>query len=186
MKSLWAIVFIVGYFVCANGSQHAGGLMNGDGSYIPGILMQSTVNGCCQVRKVSKMLKKYSIALLFPGSALVWADVARKTMRFSDVVGYHTLQYWFSQIEALNRDVGNASNPTAEILQFFNLANDMIGRLQVHIRANLKLAHRYAIIHTKLKDLLGKVRNEDATVMDVNNYMIDAFPKLMSAINSNK
>lgn len=124
--------------------------------------------------------------MLFPGSALVWADVARKTMRFSDVVGYHTLQYWFSQIEALNRDIGNASNPTAEILQFFNLANDMIGRLQVHIRANLKLAHRYAIIHTKLKDLLGKVRNEDATVMDVNNYMIDAFPKLMSAINSNK
>lgn len=116
----------------------------------------------------------------------MWADLARKTMRFADVVGYHVLQYWYSQIEALNRDIGNASNPTAEILQFFNLTNDLIGRLQVHIRANFVLAHRYAIVHTKLKDLLEKVRNEDATVMDINNYMIDAFPKFVSAINSNQ
>lgn len=107
-------------------------------------------------------------------------------MRFSDVVGYHTLQYWYSQIEAFNRNTGNDKNATAEILHFFEVTNDLIGRMQVHIKANLKLGHRYAITHTKLKNLLEKVRNEDATVMDVNNYMIDALPKFIAAINSNK
>lgn len=115
----------------------------------------------------------------------MWADVARKTMRFSDVVGYHTLQYWYSQIEAFNRDIGSISNPTTEILHFFEVTNDLLGRLQVHIKANPKLAHRYAITHAKLANLLEKVKNEDATVMDVSNYMIDAFPKFISAINSN-
>lgn len=42
MKSMCVIVSIVGYFVLVKGSQHAGGLMNGDGSYIPGILMSVT------------------------------------------------------------------------------------------------------------------------------------------------
>lgn len=116
----------------------------------------------------------------------MWADVARKSMRYADVVGYHVLQFWYSQIEALNRDIDNASDSTAEILHFFEVTNDLFGRLQVQIKANLKLAHRYAIMHTKLKNLLEKIRNEDATVMDINNYMIDVFPKLVSAINSNQ
>lgn len=118
------------------------------------------------------------------GSALVWADIARKSMRFSDVIAYHVLRYWYTQIEALNRDVGTSSSPVTEILSFFHLTSELFGRLQVHIKVNFALAHRYAIIHTKLGHLLEKVRNEEATVMDVNNYMIDAFPKLLQALNS--
>lgn len=125
-------------------------------------------------------------SFLFSDSALVWADVARKTMRFSDVVGYHVLQYWYSQIEAFNRDIEHTVNPTTAILKFFQVSNDLIGRLRVHIKGNLVLAHRYAITYTRLKKLLEKIQNEEATVMDVNNYLIDAYPKFISAINSNK
>lgn len=39
MKTLLLIVFVVTCAIFAEPAQHAGGLMNGDGSYIPGILM---------------------------------------------------------------------------------------------------------------------------------------------------
>lgn len=104
-------------------------------------------------------------------------------MSLTDPAGYPLLQYWFSEIEAFNRNMVTTSN-SAAILNFFNVANDLIGRLQSHIKKNVLLAHRYAITRTKLKHLLQKVRNEDSTVMDVNNYMIDAYPKFISALNS--
>lgn len=128
-------------------------------------------------------MKIISISFLSLGSALAWAGIARKSMSFSDPVGYHVLQYWFSAIEAFNRDMENATNAAA-ILNFFDVASDLIGRFQAHIKINLVLAHRYAITCTKLRDLLEKVKNEQATVMDVNNYMIDAYPKFITALNS--
>ena len=108
--------------------------------------------------------------------------MARNSIRFSDPVGYHLLQYWYSQIEAFNKDMENDINPDA-IFNFFNVASDFFGRLQSHIKRNLKLAHRFAITRTKLKNLIEKVKNEDSTVMDVNNYLIDAYSKFMTAMN---
>lgn len=71
MKSLWAIVFIVGYFACAKGSQHAGGLMNGDGSYIPGMVMLLNVDKCFRKAKERRKTNR----LLFFSQALLWCGL---------------------------------------------------------------------------------------------------------------
>lgn len=179
MKSFLVFVFVVGCVALA-GQQHAGGILHGDGSYVPGILMSHSQ---CQVKKHDMANEIHHQFHFVLGSALVWAGIARNSMRYSDPVGYHLLQYWFSEIEAFNRDMERASD-SAAILNFLKETSNLFGRLQSHVKRNLPLAHRFAITHSKLEDLFEKISYEERTVMDVNNYLIDAYPKFISALNS--
>lgn len=61
MRLLLLIVFIMGFVVFAEPTQHVGGLMHGDGSYIPGILtnnnMSTLLNGVKDTNQLSFMNK---------------------------------------------------------------------------------------------------------------------------------
>lgn len=119
----------------------------------------------------------------FPsGSALMWADLAQQSIRYSDPVGYHLVQYWISEIDASNSDMENTSDPNP-ILKFFKTFAKMTGRLSTHINRNPALAHCFAIITRELGKLL-KVKKDENTLDTLNSYMIDTYPRIKSAMNS--